>query len=162
MERGFRNPEPAIISFPFSRQSSTEVRNVNPESRAARIEPSFLGTLRRQPAGILGAAFSTVTKFVYCCDCKAVAEYQKSMLEADGRAGLEIVCSRCHAVICTFFDSKPVEAAEPEKPLACPKCGMPLPCFGEFDSIDGLRCPECDALFERGQFICYGARSAAE
>ena len=42
----------------------------------------------------------------------------------------------------------------------CPKCGMPLPCdLSGFDVIDALRCPNCDALFERGGFVCYGAKS---
>jgi len=67
---------------------------------------------------ILETAFSMATKFVYCRDCKAVVEYEKSVLEAEGRTGLEIVCARCHSVICTFHDSKPTEAVEskPEKP----------------------------------------------
>jgi uncharacterized C2H2 Zn-finger protein len=55
-------------------------------------------------------------------------------------------------------------AADPiaPKPKAatCPKCGSPLPCLmTDFDSIDVLRCPECDALFEQGNFVCYGAKS---
>jgi len=52
-----------------------------------------------------------------------------------------------------FYGQQPAEAVEskPEKPLsACPKCGMPLPCGIEsFDVVDALRCPNCDALFER-------------
>ncbi len=110
---------------------------------------------------ILERALSTATKFVYCRDCRAVLEYEKSVLESDGRTGLEIVCTRCHSPICTFLDSKPAEVgSEPEKaPSACPKCGMPLPCGADsFDSIDALRCPECDALFEHGRFICYEAK----
>jgi hypothetical protein len=51
--------------------------------------------------GILDTAFSTATRFVYCRDCKAVVEYEKSVLESDGRTGLEIVCKRCHTPICT-------------------------------------------------------------
>ena len=36
---------------------------------------------------------------------------------------------------------------------------MPLPCdLKRFDVIDALRCPHCNALFERGQFVCYGAK----
>jgi hypothetical protein len=46
--------------------------------------------------GILETAFSTATKFVYCDDCKAVVEYEKSVLESEGRTGLEIVCTKCH------------------------------------------------------------------
>ena len=112
---------------------------------------------------ILETAFSTATKFEYCRDCKAVVEYDKSPLESDGRTGLEIVCTRCHSVICTFHDSKPAEAVElePDKvnSSTCPKCGMPFPfCIDNFDSADALRCPNCDALFERGQFVCYGAK----
>src|SRR5258706_328744 len=58
---------------------------------------------------ILETAFSTTTKFVYCRDCKAVVEYEKSLLESDGRTGLEIVCKTCHSPICTFHDTKPIE-----------------------------------------------------
>jgi hypothetical protein len=112
--------------------------------------------------GILETAFSTATKFVYCDNCKAVVEYEKSVLEADGRTGLEIACKKCHSVICTFVDTKPIEptvTAEPEKKSTCPKCGMPLPCgVNGFDAIDVLRCPNCDALFEQGKFVCYGAK----
>jgi hypothetical protein len=32
-------------------------------------------------------------------------------------------------------------------------------CVDNFDVIDVLRCPNCDALFERGRFVCYGAKS---
>jgi len=32
-------------------------------------------------------------------------------------------------------------------------------CIDNFDVIDVLRCPNCDALFERGRFVCYGAKS---
>src|SRR5258708_3793743 len=92
--------------------------------------------------GILERALSTATKFVYCPECKRVVEYEKSVLESDGRTGLEIVCSRCHSPICMFRDSKPAETVEPERekpPLTCPKCGMALPCgIGSFDSIDAL------------------------
>ena len=59
---------------------------------------------------ILETAFSTATKFVYCRDCKAVVEYEKAMLESDGRTGLEIVCETCHSPICTFHDTKPIES----------------------------------------------------
>ena len=115
---------------------------------------------------ILETAFSTATKFVYCRECKAVVEDGKSSLESDGRTGLEIVCSRCHSVICTFLDSKPAETveSEPDKPSStCPKCGMPLPCgVNGFDVIDALRCPNCDALFEQGKFVCYGAKIRTE
>ena len=65
--------------------------------------------------GILETALSTATKFVYCRNCEEVVPYEKSVLESDGRTGLEIVCVNCHFVICTFHDSKPAEAAEPEK-----------------------------------------------
>jgi hypothetical protein len=96
---------------------------------------------------ILETAFSTATKFVFCRECNAVVEYEKSLLEADGRTGMEIVCTKCHSVICTFLDSKPAEAVESEPenaPSACPKCGMPLPCgVNGFDVIDALRCPNC-------------------
>jgi hypothetical protein len=112
--------------------------------------------------GILETAFSTATKFVYCDCCKATVEYEKSVLEFGGRTGLEIVCKKCHSPVCTFTDTKPAETmeAEPQKAtLACPKSGMPLPCGADsFDSLDVLRCPECDALFERGQFVCFGVK----
>jgi hypothetical protein len=112
--------------------------------------------------GILETAFSTVTRFVYCDRCKATVEYEKSVLQApDGRTGIEIVCVRCHSPVCTFHDSKPAGTVEAEPKKAtpnCPKCGMPMPCIADFDSINVLRCPECDALFERGQFVCYGAK----
>jgi hypothetical protein len=61
---------------------------------------------------ILKTALSTATRFVYCRDCKAVVEYEKSPLESDARTGLEIVCVNCHFVICAFHDSKPTEAVE--------------------------------------------------
>jgi hypothetical protein len=45
-------------------------------------------------------------------------------------------------------------------PSICPKCGDPFPfCIDNFDLIDVLRCPNCDALFERGRFVCYGPKS---
>jgi hypothetical protein len=31
-------------------------------------------------------------------------------------------------------------------------------CVDNFDVIDVLRCPNRDALFERGRFVCYGAK----
>ncbi len=44
--------------------------------------------------------------------------------------------------------------------LVCPKCGDCFPfCIDNFDAIDVLRCPNCDALFERGRFVCYRAKS---
>src|SRR5712672_563803 len=99
-------------------------------------------------------------KYVYCDHCRAVVEYEKSVLESEERTGLEIVCRKCHSPVCTFVDSKPTETVESstKKPSsACPKCGMPLPCgIDSFDSIDALRCPNCDALFEQGKFVCYG------
>ena len=30
----------------------------------------------------------------------------------------------------------------------------------DFEVIGVLRCPNCDALFERGSFVCYGAKSS--
>ena len=67
--------------------------------------------------GILNTALSTATKFVYCRECNAVVEYEKSPLESDARMGLEIVCTRCHSVACTFLDTKIEDSgtAEPEK-----------------------------------------------
>src|SRR6266851_3798586 len=73
---------------------------------------------------ILETALTTPTKFAHCRDCKGVVAYEKSLLESDGRTGLEIVCTRCHSPICIFHDSKPAEAveSEPERtPSACPK-----------------------------------------
>ena len=111
---------------------------------------------------ILETAFSTATRFVYCQNCKGAVEYEKSLLEADGRTGLEIVCKKCHSPICTFLDTKPAEESQPATASSlCPKCAMPLPCATDsFDVIDVLRCPECDALFERGRFVCYGAKAS--
>src|SRR5258708_34807189 len=60
---------------------------------------------------------------------------------------------------------KPIEdsaSAEPDKRSACPKCGMPPPCVSGFNSIDAPRCPNCDALFEQGKFVCYGAKVKTE
>ena len=74
--------------------------------------------------GILETAVSTATKFVYCGNCKSAVEYEKSLLEADGRTRLEIVCKKCHSVLCTFLDTKPTEAAtkaEPEKQSSVPE-----------------------------------------
>jgi hypothetical protein len=61
---------------------------------------------------ILDTAFSTATKYAYCRECKAVVEYEKSVVKSDGRTSLEIVCSRCHSLICIFHDTKPAEAAQ--------------------------------------------------
>jgi uncharacterized C2H2 Zn-finger protein len=72
--------------------------------------------------------------------------------------GLEIVCVNCHFVICTFHDSTPRTVESGPDKITCPKCGMPLPNIAEFDLVDALRCPNCDALFEHGQFVCYGAK----
>src|SRR5712671_222091 len=87
---------------------------------------------------------------------------RKSVLESEGRTGLGIVCKKCHSTVCTFTDTKLVEAvgSELEQPSpACPTCGMPLPCgIDSFDSMDALRCPNCDALFEGG-LSCVTARS---
>jgi hypothetical protein len=45
-------------------------------------------------------------------------------------------------------------------PSTCRKCGETfLFCIDNFDVIDVLRCPNCDALFERGRFVCYGAKT---
>ena len=43
--------------------------------------------------GILETAFATATKFVYCRDCKAVVEYEKSVLESGGRTAYQKVSS---------------------------------------------------------------------
>jgi DNA-binding NarL/FixJ family response regulator len=40
----------------------------------------------------------------------------------------------------------------------CPKCGQPFPFSVDLNVIDALRCPNCDALFEYGKFVCYGAK----
>jgi hypothetical protein len=32
----------------------------------------------------------------------------------------------------------------------------------DFDVTDVLRCPNCDALFERGRFDCYGAKKSVD
>jgi hypothetical protein len=60
--------------------------------------------------GILNTALTTPTKFAYCPECKVAVEYEKSVLESEGRTGLEIVCTQCHSPICRFLDSKPAEA----------------------------------------------------
>jgi hypothetical protein len=62
------------------------------------------------------AALTKTTKYVYCDSCKAVVKYEKLVL----RTGLELACMKCHRVICTFLDSKPVDSgsAEPEKTSA--------------------------------------------
>src|SRR5712671_4027478 len=74
--------------------------------------------------GILERAFSTATKFVYCQNCKAAVDYEKSLLEADGRTGLEIVCKKCHSPICTFLDTKPTDESQRATASSlCPKCG---------------------------------------
>src|SRR5712692_162888 len=45
-------------------------------------------------------------------------------------------------------------------PSTCPKCGDCFPFrIDNFDVIDVLRCLNCDALFERGRFVCYGVKS---
>jgi hypothetical protein len=69
--------------------------------------------------GILEKALSKTTKFVYCRNCEAVVEYEKNLLESEGRTGLEIVCVKCHFVICAFHDSQPAAAVEPQ-PVRAP------------------------------------------
>jgi hypothetical protein len=71
-----------------------------------------------------------------------------------------------HSLICTFHDSKPAEAgeSEPQKAQsACPKMRNALARVGSirFEAVDALRCPNCDALFERGQSACYGVKPRA-
>jgi hypothetical protein len=57
---------------------------------------------------------------------------------------------------CAKNDTTP----EFKPPSICPKCDEPFPfCIDNFHVIDALRCPNCDALFERGRFVCYGAKS---
>ena len=56
--------------------------------------------------------------------------------------------------------AKDVRTPEFKIPSISPKCGDPFPfSIDNFDVIDVLRCPNCDALFERGRFVCYGAKS---
>src|SRR5258706_4377604 len=75
-------------------------------------------------------------------------------------------CSLCEAVRSVADSVSPEQAASAKNdktpeykiPSTCPKCGEPLPfCIANFDVIDALRCPNCDALFECGGFLCYGA-----
>jgi len=50
---------------------------------------------------------------MFICDhCKAIVEYEKSVLESEGRTGLEIVCKKCHSPVCTFMDSWTVIAPD--------------------------------------------------
>jgi hypothetical protein len=46
-----------------------------------------------------------------------------------------------------------------ETPTTCPKCRVEFPLFlADFDEIDAFRCTNCDALFEHGEFVCYGPK----
>jgi hypothetical protein len=51
------------------------------------------------------------------------------------------------------------DVTEPQKKKPPAECGQPFPFCFDLDVIDALRCPNCDALFEHGKFICYGAKS---
>jgi NAD-dependent SIR2 family protein deacetylase len=53
---------------------------------------------------ILLTALTTPTKYVYCDNCERAVEYEKFVLENDNddRKGLEIACTKCHRVICTY------------------------------------------------------------
>jgi hypothetical protein len=44
--------------------------------------------------------------------------------------------------------------------VACGKCGEPIPGCNDFDVTYIFRCPNCDALYENGKFICFGVPSA--
>jgi hypothetical protein len=54
------------------------------------------------------------------------------------------------------------EQPNPNQALTnCPACGEELPLsfsFDDFDEVVEFRCPYCDALFERGEFVCYGPK----
>jgi len=58
--------------------------------------------------GILETAFATATKFVYCDNCKAVVEYEKSLLESEGRTGLEIVCKNAIRLFARLWTPSPL------------------------------------------------------
>jgi hypothetical protein len=77
-------------------------------------------------------------------------------------------CSLCEAARSVADSVTPEQAASAKNyrtpefkvPSICLKCGDPFPfCIDNFDVIDVLRCPNCDALFERGRFVCFGAKS---
>ncbi|HEY4817781.1 MAG TPA: response regulator transcription factor [Candidatus Acidoferrum sp.] len=57
-----------------------------------------------------------------------------------------------------FFPSDSRTDSEDTVSAKCPKCGQPFPFSIELDVIDALRCPNCDALFEYGKFVCYGPK----
>jgi hypothetical protein len=78
-------------------------------------------------------------------------------------------CSLCEAARSVADSVSPEQTASAKNdrtpefklPSVCPKCGdLFLFCIDNFDVIDVLRYPNCDALFERGRFVCYGAKPA--
>jgi hypothetical protein len=85
-------------------------------------QPVCRSSCRGRVATHLLAALTRTTKYVYCDHCKTVVAYEKMVLEseADDRTGLDLACTRCHRVICTFHDTLPADSspAEPEKTLS--------------------------------------------
>jgi DNA-binding NarL/FixJ family response regulator len=59
-----------------------------------------------------------------------------------------------------FFPSDQTDS-ENTVSVKCPKCSQPLPFSIDLDVADVLRCPNCDALFEYGKFVCYGPKPSS-
>jgi hypothetical protein len=60
--------------------------------------------------------------------------------------------------ICGMHADMNEKAKNGKPPTKCPNCGQDFPFCIELDVIDALRRPNRDALFEYGEFVCYGAK----
>jgi hypothetical protein len=68
------------------------------------------------------------------------------------------MCSHAERILLTRALDRAARNNEKPPIAACPKCRQPLPGVSNFDSIYSLRCQHCDALFEQGEFVCFGRK----